>query len=299
LIPTITAKIDTSLSIHTDKVISLQTEPHNGNTNNQDENVWAMQTFLETNHPLLKGANFLVSKKPPNFELPPDRQLTVLDLHDYTTLNASTVYVNPDGTLKRAIIFLPSGTVTPENKNDIILTLAKIPTYHSSTLRSKKKCETGKAYGLFWRKAYIPPTKEPYGPYVAKKKWRKNKKNIKEYRSFVDEVAKKVVKPLDEIAKTFNESYFKRTLVKKNLNIPLLNPNLDNSSITTVYCSQQYGIALHKDNDHGLAFALWLLEHSERCHTKSRKCLEGWYFIFLGRQNCSPFTRLHFHNLGH
>jgi len=64
------------------------------------------------------------------------------------------------------------------------------------------------------------------------------------------------------------------------LNIPLLNPNLDNSSITTVYCSQQYGIALHKDNDHGLAFALWLLEHSERCHTKSRKCLEGWYFIF-------------------
>jgi len=176
LIPTITAKIDTSLSIHTDKVISLQTEPHNGNTNNQDENVWAMQTFLETNHPLLKGANFLVSKKPPNFELPPDRQLTVLDLHDYTTLNASTVYVNPDGTLKRAIIFLPSGTVTPENKNDIILTLAKIPTYHRSTLRSKKKCETGKAYGLFWRKAYIPPTKEPYGPYVAKKSGEKTRK---------------------------------------------------------------------------------------------------------------------------
>jgi len=83
--------------------------------------------------------------------------------------------------------------------------LSMFPKFHNKLSRYNKE-ETGNAYGLFWRKAYIPIEKEPYGEYLPKKDYR----GKKAYKKFQDHVASRVVEKLDDLAKNFTKEYYER-----------------------------------------------------------------------------------------
>jgi len=236
-----------------------------------------LRSFIGQNLPLLKDARLIVDNNPPSKISSHSQQLSEADITGYNILHNSTVCLDYSGKLKWAVIFLDKHTLSAEQREAIMSLLAKLPKYHRPVTRSKKKHESGKAYGLYWRKAYLPADIEPVGgPYMAKENWR----NTLEYDMFCSEVAEKVILPVDTIAKTFFKSYQERIFAKQLSKVPQLDHNLDKSSVTTMYCSHQYGVAMHRDNDSGMAFGLWLLQHTRQCKTNSRKCLRGWYFVF-------------------
>jgi len=82
------------------------------------------------------------------------------------------------------------------------------------------------------------------------------------------------------LAKNFTKEYYERQKIKSNVIIPKNHTVIDNTSVTTVYCTKNYGIMPHKDKDLGLVYALWLLEHSSECDKHSSECLTGWMFYF-------------------
>jgi len=160
---------------------------------------------------------------------------------------------------------------TLRNSSEIISILNRIQKIQPTILRKNMDCN-GQMFGLFWRKAY----EKNIGWYVAKKKYRE----LDELEQLYKDVLQNIFQPCDELYCIFARQAIHSYKMKIKAHLPSLIPELDNSPSSVIYVTKNYSCPYHIDSDEGMAYGVWLLEHSKNCSQKSEACIKNWYFTF-------------------